>query len=63
MDKSPNNQAQETVELAREEPNPKAGLAEWLMELSMQTVPLMNDGPSPKELMDELYDGETGLPK
>ena len=27
------------------------------------TAPLMNDGRSTKELFDELYDGETGLPK
>jgi len=43
--------------------NPKAGLAAWLMEISRETAPLMNDGRTSKELMDELYDEETGLPK
>ncbi len=37
--------------------------AEWLMEISKETAPLMNDGRTTKELFDELYDPETGLPK
>jgi hypothetical protein len=37
-------------------------LAEWLMEISRETGPMMNDGKTSKELMDELYDPETGLP-
>ncbi len=41
----------------------KDGLAEWLLKISEETAPLMNDGRSSKELMDELYDDETGLPK
>jgi antitoxin VapB len=48
--------------LERQKPNPKAGLAKWLMELSRETAPLMNDGRTSKELMDALYDPETGLP-
>ena len=36
--------------------------AEWLMEISRETGPMMNDGKTSKELMDELYDPETGLP-
>jgi len=36
---------------------------EWLLKLSERTAPLMNDGRSTKELFDELYDEETGLPK
>ncbi len=48
--------------LDRQKPNPKAGLAEWLMQLSRETAPLMNDGRTSKELMDALYDPETGLP-
>jgi hypothetical protein len=32
------------------------------MQLSRETGPLMNDGRTSKELMDELYDPETGLP-
>ena len=37
-------------------------MAEWLMEISRETGPRMNDGKTSKELMDELYDPETGLP-
>jgi hypothetical protein len=36
--------------------------AEWLMEISRETGPRMNDGKTSRELMDELYDPETGLP-
>ena len=43
--------------------NKKKGLAAWLMEISRETAPLMNDGRTTKELFDELYDDETGLPK
>jgi len=49
--------------MERQKPNPKAGLAAWLMEISRETAPLMNDGRTTKELFDELYDDETGLPK
>ena len=35
---------------------------EWLLQLSKETSALMNDGRTSKELMDELYDPETGLP-
>ena len=35
---------------------------EWLLQLSKETSALMNDGKTSKELMDELYDPETGLP-
>jgi hypothetical protein len=41
----------------------RKGLAEWLMEIGRETAPLMNDGRSSKEVMDALYDDETGLPK
>ena len=40
----------------------KPGLAKWLMEVSRETAPLMNDGRTLKEMMDALYDPETGLP-
>jgi hypothetical protein len=33
------------------------------MEISRETSAMMNDGRTSKELMDELYDDETGLPK
>jgi antitoxin VapB len=49
------------AQLEREK-NPKAGLGEWLRQLSRETGPLMNDGRTSKELMDALYDPETGLP-
>ena len=37
-------------------------MADWLMQISRETGPMMNDGKTSKELMDELYDPETGLP-
>ena len=40
----------------------KQGRLEWLLQLSKETSALMNDGRSSKELTDELYDPETGLP-
>jgi len=58
--------AQETLERdkARAEcPSGKQGLAAWLMDIARETAPLMNDGRTTKELFDELYDEETGLPK
>ena len=48
--------------LERQKPNPKAGLADWIMKLSEKTAPLMNDGKTSTELIDELYDPRTGLP-
>jgi hypothetical protein len=33
------------------------------MEIARETGPLMKDGRTTKELFDELYDDETGLPK
>lgn len=42
--------------------NSKSRLAR-LREIVERTAPLMNDGRSSKELFDELYDDETGLPK
>lgn len=49
--------------LERQNVNPKAGLAERLMDISRETAPLLNDGRTLKEMMDELYDPETGLPQ
>ena len=34
-----------------------------IIDIVERTAPLMNDGRSSKELFDELYDDETGLPK
>lgn len=41
----------------------REGLAEWLIKISRETAPLMNDGKSSIELLDELYDDKTGLPR
>jgi antitoxin VapB len=41
----------------------RAGRMEWLKRISAETAAIMNDGRTSKELMDELYDDETGLPK
>jgi antitoxin VapB len=50
------------IEREKESQRKKKLLAEWLMEISRETGPMMNDGKTAKELMDELYDPETGLP-
>ena len=36
---------------------------ERIEQIIERTAPLLNDGRSTKELFDELYDDETGLPK
>lgn len=36
--------------------------ADWLMEISRETAEMMNDGRTAQEVIDELYDPETGLP-
>jgi antitoxin VapB len=41
----------------------REGRMEWLERITRETAAIMNDGRTSKELMDELYDGETGLPK
>jgi hypothetical protein len=33
------------------------------MEIARETAPLMNDGRTSRQLIDDLYDEETGLPK
>jgi hypothetical protein len=33
------------------------------MEIGRETAPLINDGRTLKEIMDEFYDKETGLTK
>jgi antitoxin VapB len=50
--------------LERQEKNKKQeSRMDWLRRITQETAPLMNDGRSSKELFDELYDEETGLPK
>jgi hypothetical protein len=39
------------------------GIAARLMEIARETGPIMNDSRTSKELMDEVYDDETGFPK
>jgi hypothetical protein len=46
----------------KESQRKKKLMAEWLMKISRETGPMMADGKTSKELMDELYDPETGLP-
>jgi hypothetical protein len=41
----------------------RKGIATRLMEIARETGPLMNDGRTSKQIMDDLYDEETGLPK
>lgn len=48
--------------LERQKPNPKAGLAAWLNELSKETAPLLKDLPTSDKIGDLLFDKETGLP-
>ena len=50
--------------LERQAQNEKPiGRFERIRKIVEQTAPLMNDGRTSKELMDELYDDEMGLPK
>lgn len=58
--------ARETLERDKaleDDKSGKKGFAAWLMEIGRETAPLMNDGRTSKEVMDALYDDETGLPK
>lgn len=41
----------------------KESRMEWLDRITKETAEIMNDGRTSKQLMDELYDDETGLPK
>lgn len=52
----------ERLERRRREATSESRL-EWLNRITKETAAIMNDGRSSKELMDELYDEETGLPK
>jgi hypothetical protein len=53
----------EREQAERQATEPKEGLAAWLMRISRETAPMMNDGRTTKELFDQLYDERTGLPK
>jgi antitoxin VapB len=45
------------------EPAANTGRLERIRRIVERTAPLFKDGRSSKELIDELYDDETGLPK
>jgi antitoxin VapB len=53
---------EEKIEREKQGQRRKKLMADWLMEIAKETGPRMNDGKTSKELMDELYDPETGLP-
>jgi antitoxin VapB len=53
---------EEKIQREKETQRRKKLMADWLMKISRETGPMMNDGKTSKELMDELYDPETGLP-
>jgi antitoxin VapB len=40
----------------------KQSRLEWLLEMTKDTSARMNDGRTSKEMLEELYDPETGLP-
>lgn len=58
-----NPEAAKTVEAGRWRRRPAEGLVDWLERITPETAAIMNDGRTSKELFDELYDDETGLPK
>ncbi len=48
--------------LERMKPNPRAGLASWLDEVTKLNAPFLKDLPHSTEIGDLLYDKQTGLP-
>lgn len=49
--------------LERDKAQRRESRMEWLKRITKETAAIMNDGRTSKEIMDELYDDETGLPK
>jgi hypothetical protein len=49
--------------LDREKASRRESRMEWLDRVTKETAAIMNDGRTSKQVMDELYDDETGLPK
>ena len=41
----------------------REGRLEWLDRITKETAAIMNDGRTSTELIEELYDPETGLPR
>jgi hypothetical protein len=53
--------AQEALE--RERASKRESRMEWLDRITKETAAIMNDGRTSEELIDDLYDDATGLPK
>jgi len=51
----------ERLERAQDAGKKKSRL-EWLLDMTKETAAQTNEGKTSKELIDELYDPETGLP-
>ncbi len=49
--------------LERDKAQRRESRMEWLKRITKETAAIMNDGRTSKEIMDELYDDATGLPK
>jgi len=47
----------------RDQRRRREGLASWLEEMTRYTAEAMNDGRTSTELIENLYDPETGLPR
>lgn len=52
----------ERLDRQRKAKEPESRL-EWLNRITAETAKIMNDGQSSTELIEELYDPETGLPR
>jgi hypothetical protein len=50
------------LEREKATPSRKRLMSNWLMEISRETGPMMDDGKNSIELIAELYDPQTGLP-
>ncbi|HEU5457007.1 MAG TPA: type II toxin-antitoxin system VapB family antitoxin [Terracidiphilus sp.] len=50
------------IQREKEAQRKKKLMAEWLMKISRETGPMMQDGKTSVDLINELYDPETGLP-
>jgi antitoxin VapB len=47
----------------QEKARKREGRIRWLDEVTKETAAIMNDGRSSTELIEDLYDPETGLPR
>jgi len=52
----------ERLERKKRNDEPESRL-EWLNRITAETAKIMNDGRSSAELIEELYDPKTGLPR